>query len=241
MDELAGRGHKVYVAAPSTQKSGSGKGVWLKARVWEVSYPGAVRAWAVSSTPASIVYMAVRALLPEPPDYIVSGVNHGPNMGFEDFFTSGTIGAAIEGAFLGVPSIAASTTERKVETPRVAYSAARIVSGIIGSLSEDERRTLKRESTVLIVNSPVNPRGVRAGFMAWNTYNVDVEIGGDTVYAVMDEEKIYDPDPPPGSDIWFIRKGYAVVTPVSLRAMWRGSSPEQLVSLLERIVENLRV
>jgi len=67
----------------------------------------APKRWAVDGTPTDCVLLALGALLGERPDIVVSGVNHGPNMG-EDVFYSGTVAAAMEGVSLGVPAIALS-------------------------------------------------------------------------------------------------------------------------------------
>jgi len=67
----------------------------------------APRRWSVDGTPTDCVLLALGALLGHRPDVVVSGVNHGPNMG-EDVFYSGTVAAAMEGVSLGVPAIALS-------------------------------------------------------------------------------------------------------------------------------------
>jgi len=61
----------------------------------------------VDGTPTDCVLLAVNQLLEERPDFVLSGVNHGPNMG-EDVLYSGTVAAAMEGTILGIPSIAVS-------------------------------------------------------------------------------------------------------------------------------------
>ncbi len=61
----------------------------------------------VDGTPTDCVLLALKLLLPEPPDLMVSGINRGPNMG-DDVTYSGTIAAAMEATLLGVPSIAVS-------------------------------------------------------------------------------------------------------------------------------------
>src|SRR5262245_38781279 len=61
----------------------------------------------VNGTPTDCVHIAVTGLLEHPPDMIVSGINHGANLG-DDVVYSGTVAAAMEGRFLGVPSIAVS-------------------------------------------------------------------------------------------------------------------------------------
>jgi 5'/3'-nucleotidase len=61
----------------------------------------------VDGTPTDCVTLAIEALMPDPPDWVLSGINHGMNMG-EDVLYSGTVAAAMEGVVLGVPSIALS-------------------------------------------------------------------------------------------------------------------------------------
>jgi 5'-nucleotidase len=67
----------------------------------------AERRWQVDGTPTDCLMLAVEALMPERPDFVLSGINHGQNMG-EDVLYSGTVAAAMEGLALGVPSIAIS-------------------------------------------------------------------------------------------------------------------------------------
>lgn len=64
-------------------------------------------AYQVDGTPTDCVLLALGTLMPERPDFVFSGVNHGPNMG-EDVLYSGTVAAAMEGVTLGVPGIAIS-------------------------------------------------------------------------------------------------------------------------------------
>src|ERR1700754_3315479 len=65
------------------------------------------RRWQVDGTPTDCVMLALEALMPEKPDWVLSGINHGQNMG-EDVLYSGTVAAAMEGLSLGVPAIAVS-------------------------------------------------------------------------------------------------------------------------------------
>ena len=69
--------------------------------------PRGERRFQVDGTPTDCVMLAVEALMPERPDFVLSGINHGQNMG-EDVLYSGTVAAAMEGLALGVPSIALS-------------------------------------------------------------------------------------------------------------------------------------
>ena len=66
----------------------------------------------VDGTPADGVLLAVRRLMPKPPDVVVSGINHGPNLG-DDVNYSGTVGAAMEATILGIPAFAISLADRR--------------------------------------------------------------------------------------------------------------------------------
>ena len=65
--------------------------------------------FAVSGTPADCIYLAVQKILPRKPDLIISGINHGPNLGQQDTSHSGTVAGATQGTFLQIPSMAVST------------------------------------------------------------------------------------------------------------------------------------
>ena len=101
--------HEVTVVAPATNQSGvGGRRSW-----WEttVEYAETPFGYAVEGTPADCVAVADAALGLEP-DLVVSGCNHGPNIGAHILGQSGTVGAAMEAAFLGTPGIAVSMYDR---------------------------------------------------------------------------------------------------------------------------------
>ena len=76
-------------------------------RLRHVGGPLGERAFAVRGTPTDCVLMAVRHVMPQPPDLVLSGFNKGQNLA-EDITYSGTVAAAIEGTILGIKSIALS-------------------------------------------------------------------------------------------------------------------------------------
>tara|TARA_Y100001968_G_scaffold170764_1_gene156206 strand:+ start:380 stop:1171 length:792 start_codon:yes stop_codon:yes gene_type:complete len=107
----AKRGHFVTVVCPDQERSATGHGLTLQSpiraeRVDELFAEG-IQAWGCSGTPADCVKLALHELLPERPDLILSGINHGPNLG-TDIFCSGTVAAALEGALERIPSLAVS-------------------------------------------------------------------------------------------------------------------------------------
>lgn len=100
---------EVYVVAPETVQSATGHGVTLSAPLptSQVTVENTFTGTSVDGRPADCVKLAVAELLPRAPDLVVSGINSGANVGINVLY-SGTVAAAIEGAFLGLPSIALS-------------------------------------------------------------------------------------------------------------------------------------
>jgi 5'-nucleotidase len=83
--EAARRGHQVTVVCPDQERSATGHGLTLQTplraeRADELFAPG-ITAWACSGTPSDCVKLALFALLEEWPDLVLSGINHGPNLG----------------------------------------------------------------------------------------------------------------------------------------------------------------
>jgi 5'-nucleotidase len=99
----------VRVVAPETVQSATGHGITISTPILtnDVRVGDDFVGTAVGGRPADCVKLAVLRLLPRRPDLIVSGINSGANVGINVIY-SGTVAAAIEGAFLGVPSIAVS-------------------------------------------------------------------------------------------------------------------------------------
>ena len=106
--ELASE-HEIWVVAPLTNRSGIGHAITLDRPIRLHSYPPekCVRRYAVDGTPADAVKMAITRLMPQRPALVLSGVNGGPNVGVNVFY-SGTVAAALEGVIQGVSAIAIS-------------------------------------------------------------------------------------------------------------------------------------
>ena len=106
------RGHHVTVVCPDQERSATGHGLTLQSpiraeRADELFVPG-VTAWACSGTPADCMKLALFELVKEKPDLVLSGINHGPNLG-TDAFCSGAVAAAMEGTLEDIPSLAVSS------------------------------------------------------------------------------------------------------------------------------------
>jgi 5'-nucleotidase len=127
---------EVYIVAPDRERSAIGMAITLHRplRAKQV----ANRAYAVDGTPVDCVDLAVSALLPERPKLLVSGINHGQNLG-QDLHFSGTVAAAKKGTFLGIPSIAISLVSAPVYHYGAAASIARrIAKQVITSRLPDQ-------------------------------------------------------------------------------------------------------
>jgi 5'-nucleotidase len=96
---------EVTVVAPDREQSATSHSLTLHHPLRPVRR--GERRWQVDGTPTDCVMLALEALMPERPDFVLSGINHGQNMG-EDVLYSGTVAAAMEGLALGIPSIAIS-------------------------------------------------------------------------------------------------------------------------------------
>jgi 5'-nucleotidase len=166
---------EVYVVAPDRERSAIGMAITLHRplRANQISE----RVYSVDGTPVDCVNLAVGALLPEKPQLLVSGVNHGQNLG-NDIHFSGTIAAAKKGTFLGIPSIAVSLAleQNMAETAAIHYDTAatiacRIAKQVIASGLPDQ--------ILLNVNAPNCPlsqiNGVRITRQDLGTYSANAE------------------------------------------------------------------
>lgn len=120
----------VVICAPETEQSAASHALSLNKplRLRNVE-PGL---FAVDGTPADCVYVAIHSnrVLPRKPDVVVSGINHGLNLG-QDVFYSGTVAAAREGALRGVPAIA-SSAHPKANFEDVARLTAKLAEVVVG-------------------------------------------------------------------------------------------------------------
>lgn len=177
--------------------------------------------FSTNGTPADCVLLGIRVLLLKKPDLIISGINKGSNMG-QDVNYSGTVAAAKEGAFLGIPSIAISIS---AQTDYLFNDAITVIIGII----EKTRDITFPDHTFLNINIPNIPQHTIKGFMVTRLgkriYNdavierIDPRggkyywIGGNSV----SHESIE------GTDFYAIEKDFVSITPLGLDITSRNS------------------
>ena len=134
-------GVELDVIAPDANRSATARSITTRTPLWveEIRFEDGTSGYATDGTPVDCVRFASLGLLGSEPELIVSGINHGANMG-DDITYSGTVAAALEGAVLGVPAIAVSqqSTKREMdfrfgknfEFDAAALFAARLVGGL---------------------------------------------------------------------------------------------------------------
>jgi 5'-nucleotidase len=207
----------VTVVAPATEQSAAGHSVTLLnpllvSEVFEDDGRTAI-GWAVEGRPADCVKLALLELLPEPPDLIVSGLNAGSNAGINVLY-SGTVAAAVEGAFFRRTAIAVSLEyDQKIhDWPTAARHARGVVEQILAKQP--------RDGSLFNVNIPVLERGPIKGVKVLpqnvtpyqEQYHRRVNPRGRTYFWTSPEFTC--PEPHPDTDVTALDEGYITVTPL---------------------------
>lgn len=212
---------EVTVVAPERDRSGASNSLTLDRPL--TVRKAASGFWYVNGTPTDCVHLAVTGLLDELPDCVVSGINHGANMG-DDTIYSGTVGAAMEGYLFGIPSIAFSQTHKGWQQLDVAAQhAADLVARLLPSLpGQPEGPAPGAEPWLLNVNMP-NVDGVPfKGFKvarlgrrhAAESVIVQESPRGDKMYWIGSAGAAK--DDAEGTDFHATLQGYATITPLQV-------------------------
>jgi 5'-nucleotidase len=143
---LRAAGHEVLVVAPDRDRSGASNSLTLDAPVRVVQLDAGT--WRVHGTPTDCVHVAITGMLEHEPDIVVSGINNTANLG-DDVIYSGTVAAAMEGRFLGLPAVAMSLATADHQG-RHYETAARAAVEIVARLAADPLPA----DTILNVNVP---------------------------------------------------------------------------------------
>lgn len=208
---------EIYVAAPDRERSGTGHSITVfePIKVSSVQLPGVKAGWVIGGTPVDCVKLAVSKLIPDKIDLVVSGINHGSNMG-TDVVYSGTVSAAAEGVIMGSPSIAVSydSTDKDADFDLTARFTKKVIKALtkVGIGKE----------TLININvpaiSPQDIKGIRITSLGLRNYdNLFEEYKdprGNTFYwlggGVLEEEQKTD------SDVYAALHGYISITPIHL-------------------------
>ncbi len=211
---------EIIVVAPERDRSGASNSLTL-------DRPLMVRRAAngfsyVNGTPTDCVHLAVTGFLEHQPDIIVSGINHGANMG-DDTIYSGTVAAATEGFLLGIPSIAISLASH-------AGSHFDTAARVAARLVERFRRAPLGEPVLLNVNVPDLPESEIAGVEVTRLGKrhkaepvvKSVNPRGQTIYWIGAAGGAQDSGP--GTDFHAVAGGSVSVTPLQVDLTHRGQA-----------------
>jgi 5'-nucleotidase len=219
---------EVAVVAPDRDRSGASNSLTLDMPLRaNRTERGFIR---VNGTPTDCVHLAITGLLEREPDLVVAGINHGPNLG-DDVIYSGTVAAATEGRFLGLPAIALSMDAFE---PQHLDTAARV--GV--QLVERLRAEPLESNLILNVNVPDIPYDQLKGFAATRLghrhkaepVTASRDPRGRTVYWVGPAGP--EQDAGPGTDFYAVRSGYVSITPLQVD-LTRHQSLDSLARWLE--------
>jgi 5'-nucleotidase len=224
-NRMVQEGHDVVVVAPDRERSATGHGLTLhqpiRADIIEGIFDPKIEAWSCSGTPSDCVKLGLSAILDTPPDFVLAGVNSGPNLG-TDILYSGTVSAAMEGTIDGITSIAfslASFTSRNFEV------STNYAVELVQNLSENPLP----EATLLNVNIPgvsaSEIKGVKITRQGIRRYQENFQkrkdprgktyywLAGELVEEIEQPEHIYLP-PDLLTDVQASKQNYITITPL---------------------------
>ena len=214
-------GTEVSVIAPDSNRSATARSITTRVPIWveEVGFEDGSVGYATDGTPVDCVRFAHLGLVGDPPDLIVSGINHGANLG-DDITYSGTVAAAFEGIVLGIPAVAVSQQSAAREMgflpgPRFDFDRAASISARLVELLSAEPPP---PGTLLNVNCPAGqPSGVEVTRLGKRVYEdelrlVEKDDAGRRRYRIYGFAPSFEDEA--GTDLTAVAAGRVSVTPV---------------------------
>ncbi len=213
-------GVELDVIAPDSNRSATARSITTRAplSIEEVEFGDGDRGYATDGTPVDCVRFAELGLVGGRPDLIVSGINHGANLG-DDITYSGTVAAALEGIVLGIPAVALSQQSSGGGMGYVSGRfdfefAAAFAAQLVARLATESMP----EATLINVNCPAGePRGIEVTKLGKRIYNdelklVDESEGGRKRYEIYGWQPGYEEIEE--TDLYAVAQGRISVTPI---------------------------
>ncbi len=210
----------VRVIAPHTNRSGTARSITTRSPIWvsEVQLDDGAVAFDTEGTPVDCVRFADLGLLGARPDLIVSGINHGCNLG-DDITYSGTVAAAFEGIVLGLPAVAVS---QQAGIGGMGYSGREFDFTSSAAIAREVVRQLIAEplpdGTLVNINCPAGDvEGVEVTRLGKRLYDdelrlVEEDDDGRKRYAIYGFEPSFEDEE--GTDLAAVARGRAAITPI---------------------------
>jgi 5'-nucleotidase len=230
------REHEVTVVAPDSERSASSHSITiyrpLRVKKEEIDGLPGVACYVTDGLPVDCAKVGISHILKSSVDLVVSGINHGPNMG-SDILYSGTVAAALDAVIMGYSAIAVSCD---AYAPAHLEAAAEIAARVVGSGLFDDNPT----GVLYNLNVPDLPieqiRGVRAARQGKTLYVDDVDVRNDPrgrEYVWMDSRFIKE-KADPDTDVGAVANGYAAITPIRFDLTDTARMPD-LICKMEKI------
>jgi 5'-nucleotidase len=209
----------VRVIAPHTNRSGTARSITTHSPIWveEIEFEDGETGFATEGTPVDCVRFSELGLLGERPDLIVSGINHGSNLG-DDVTYSGTVAAAFEGIVLGLPAVAVS---QQAGIGGMGYAGRQFEFESAAAITREVVRRMVQDplpaGTLLNVNCPAGEvRGIELARLGKRLYNDELKLveedAGRRRYEIYGFEPSFEDEP--GTDLAAVARGRAAITPI---------------------------
>lgn len=216
--------HEVHVVAPTKERSAMGHALTLHRplrveKLPENYFKNVKHSYTIDGTPTDCIKIALNKILDFTPDLVVSGINHGPNMG-KDIIYSGTVSIAMEGSIYGIKSIAFSLNDMKMKDfEEEAKYVPQIVNQLLALGDKWNSDTLFNVNIPSLEGLPDNkPKGIKFAPLGRRMYTDDydhrVDPRGRSYYWLAGE--IVEKDRNPQSDVVLCKDGHITITPVTL-------------------------
>ncbi|MGB9683136.1 MAG: 5'/3'-nucleotidase SurE [bacterium] len=227
---------RVVIVSPDRQRSASGHSLTVEEPIRVKRISSELEVWVTTGTPADCILLGVCEIIKDKVDIVVSGINHGSNVGI-DITYSGTVSAAMEGLINGIPSIAVSLASYKVLEPTLFDMAANFTT----RLAEAVIKVGLPKDVLLNVNIPAieRPKGVRFTYQGAKRYVPNIvkrlDPRGEPYYWV---DAVPVSNYEPGSDVGAIKEGYISITPIKID-MTDYNHLEEITQSYESLVNEL--
>ena len=221
---------EVNVVAPDSNRSATARSITTRSPLWveEIGFDDGGSGYACDGTPVDCVRFAELGLIGERPELIVSGINHGANLG-DDITYSGTVAAALEGIVLGIPAIAISqqSARREMDFHFGRDFDFSVAAAFAAQLVERVARDPLPADTLINVNCPAGePTGIEVTHLGKRLYNDELKLVEEDPESGRRRYQIYGFEPSfedeAGSDLSAIANGRIAVTPVHFDLTDRG-------------------
>jgi 5'-nucleotidase len=243
-------GIELSVIAPDSNRSATARSITTRSPLWveEVTFDDGTLGYATEGTPVDCIRFAELGLIGERPELIVSGINHGSNLG-DDVTYSGTVAAALEGIVLGIPAIAVSQQSVACEMDfrlgrefdfSVSAPLAAALAAIVGAGGLPK-------GTLLNVNCPGSrPEGIEVARLGKRVYNdelkqVETDGNGRRRFSIYGYSPGFEDEE--GTDLAAVSRGRVAITPLHFdltdHSGFDGVREMGVERALERILESV--